>query len=336
MILPGDPAPIFTQKCSTNWGYYSFDMAAGKYNILMFVPAAQTLVTHKIIDALQKILELKISVPIEIFVVTTSLQDKNIKSDNFYYIYDLDCTVHNIFGINVDDITCVITDPMLRIKEVLPHNSITYEIIKNYLKNNPSSQNTPIPALLLNDVLEEDFCHALIHYYHHNAPLPSGVLTKNANGLTIEKLDPLFKRRYDCKIQNQNLIRGLQARIIRRVVPEIRKAFQCTVTGMDRMIVSCYDAAHNGHFAPHRDNTVDGAKHRLFAISINLNNTFEGGELTFPEFSDQGFRPPAGGALIFSSALLHAVRPITKGKRYACLPFAFNEDSMNSANLPSA
>ncbi|GCD75768.1 hypothetical protein NBRC3299_2060 [Acetobacter pasteurianus NBRC 3299] len=335
MILPGDPAPVFTQKCSTDWGYYSFDMAAGKYNILVFTPAVEKLFTNKIMDTLQDLLEAKRSIPVEIFIVTTSLQDKNSKSDHFYYIYDLDCNVHNIFGIHVDEITCVITSPMLRVKEILPQNAITYSVIKNFLKNNLPPANNPIPALLLNDVLEMDFCHALIHYYHHNSPLPSGVLTKNANGLPIEKIDPMFKRRYDCKLQNQNLIKGLQARIIRRVVPEIRKAFQCTVTGMDRMIVSCYDAAHKGHFAPHRDNTVEGAKHRLFAISINLNDTFEGGELTFPEFSDQGFCPPAGGALIFSSALLHAVRPVTKGKRYACLPFAFNEDSLNSARMPS-
>lgn len=332
MILPGDPAPIFTQKCSTNWGYYSFDMAAGKYNILVFVPDIQKLFANKIMNTLQNLLEIKKSIPIEIFVVTTSFDDKDIKNDNFYYIYDLDCHVHNIFGINIDEITCVITDPMLRIKEVLPQHAISYSTIKNNLKNRSSSQNLPIPALLLTDILEADFCHALIHYYHYNSPTPSGFLTKNTDGLAVEKIDPMFKRRYDCKIKNQNLIKGLQARIIRRVVPEIRKTFQCTVTGMDRMIVSCYDAAHKGHFAPHRDNTVEGAKHRLFAISINLNDTFEGGELTFPEFSNQGFCPPAGGALIFSSALLHAVRPVTKGKRYACLPFAFNEDSINSAH----
>ena len=335
MILPGDPAPTFTQKCSTNWGYYSFDMAAGKYNILVFVPAVQMCLTSKITDMLKDLLKLKKSVPIEIFIVTTSPQDEKLKSDDFYYIYDLDCNVHNIFGINIEDITCVITDPMLRIKEVLPQHAIAYDIIKRFLKNTIPNQNVPIPALLLTDILEEEFCHALIHYYHHNNPTPSGVLTKNAHGSTIEKVDTFFKRRYDCKIQNQNLIKGLQARIIRRVVPEIRKAFQCTVTGMDRMIVSCYDAAYKGHFSPHRDNTVEGAKHRLFAISINLNDTFEGGELIFPEFSSQRFCPPAGGALIFSSALLHAVQPVTKGKRYACLPFAFNEESLNTARLQS-
>ncbi len=336
MILPGDPTPIFTQKCSTDWGYYSFDMAAGKYNILVFVPDTQKLITNNIMHVIEGILELKKSVPMEVFIVTTLLQNEMIEHDNFYYIYDLDFTVHNMFGINVGEITCVITDPMLRVKDVLPQHVMTYSIIKNCLKNTLPSQNIPIPALLLTDVLEADFCHALIHYYHHNSPLPSGLLTKNADGLAIEKIDPVFKRRYDCKIQNHNLIKGLQARVIRRVVPEIRKAFQCTVTGMDRMIVSCYDAAHKGHFAPHRDNTVEGAKHRLFAISINLNETFEGGELTFPEFSDQGFCPPAGGALIFSSALLHAVRPVTKGKRYACLPFAFNEDSMKAAGPPQS
>jgi hypothetical protein len=74
-------------------------------------------------------------------------------------------------------------------------------------------------------------------------------------------------------------------RIHDRLVPEIDKAFQFTVTRMERHIVACYDAAEEAHFRPHRDNTTKGTAHRRFAVSLFLNTgAYEGGLLRFPEF----------------------------------------------------
>ncbi|MBW8879886.1 MAG: 2OG-Fe(II) oxygenase, partial [Asticcacaulis sp.] len=68
-----------------------------------------------------------------------------------------------------------------------------------------------------------------------------------------------------------------------------------------------------------------GTAHRRFAVSINLNNDFEGGELSFPEYGPRGFKPPVGGAVVFACALLHAVSPVTRGRRYAFLPFLYDD-----------
>ncbi|MFT9166496.1 MAG: hypothetical protein ABF504_15635, partial [Komagataeibacter saccharivorans] len=38
-VAAGDPAPRFVQRCTTRWGHYSFDMAAGRYSILFFFPS---------------------------------------------------------------------------------------------------------------------------------------------------------------------------------------------------------------------------------------------------------------------------------------------------------
>ncbi|WP_083541286.1 2OG-Fe(II) oxygenase [Gluconobacter roseus] len=92
---------------------------------------------------------------------------------------------------------------------------------------------------------------------------------------------------------------------------------------MDRMLVSSYDATDSGFFDAHRDNTVPSSAHRQFAVSLNLNEGYEGGELVFPEFGQQTFKAPAGGAVVFSCTLLHAVQPVTAGRRYACLPFVY-------------
>jgi predicted 2-oxoglutarate/Fe(II)-dependent dioxygenase YbiX len=112
---------------------------------------------------------------------------------------------------------------------------------------------------------------------------------------------------------------------MRRVVPEILKVHQFQVTRMERYIVSCYAAEDGGHFRAHRDNTTKGTAHRRFAVSINLNGDFDGGEVSFPEYGPRSFKAPPGGAVVFSCSLLHAVSQVTRGRRYAFLPFLYDD-----------
>ena len=60
-------------------------------------------------------------------------------------------------------------------------------------------------------------------------------------------------------------------------------------------------------------------------MSINLNDDFDGGEVSFPEYGPRSFKPPPGGAVVFSCSLLHAVSQVTRGKRYAFLPFLYDD-----------
>jgi predicted 2-oxoglutarate/Fe(II)-dependent dioxygenase YbiX len=96
---------------------------------------------------------------------------------------------------------------------------------------------------------------------------------------------------------------------------------------MERYIVSCYDADEEAHFKPHRDNTTKGTAHRRFAVTINLNaEEYDGGDLRFPEYRPVGsYRAPTGGAVVFSCSLLHEAMPVTRGKRYAFLPFLYDD-----------
>jgi predicted 2-oxoglutarate/Fe(II)-dependent dioxygenase YbiX len=91
--------------------------------------------------------------------------------------------------------------------------------------------------------------------------------------------------------------------------------------------VSCYAAEEGGHFRAHRDNTTKGTAHRRFAVSLILNDEFEGGEVSFPEYGPRGYKPPAGGAVVFSCSLLHSVSKITGGRRYAFLPFIYDDEA---------
>jgi len=95
---------------------------------------------------------------------------------------------------------------------------------------------------------------------------------------------------------------------------------------MERYLVACYDAEQLGFFVAHRDNTTTGTAHRRFACTLNLNaEDYDGGELRFPEFGSRTYRAPTGGAVVFSCSLLHEAMPVTRGKRYAFLPFFYDE-----------
>jgi predicted 2-oxoglutarate/Fe(II)-dependent dioxygenase YbiX len=149
---------------------------------------------------------------------------------------------------------------------------------------------------------------------------------RDVDGMTKLLLDYSHKRRDDYHIKDLDLQAALRLRVQRRLVPEIAKAFQFHVTRMERYIVSCYDAETSGHFRPHRDNTTKGTAHRRFAVTINLNaEDYEGGDLRFPEYGPRSYRAPTGGAVVFACSLLHEALPVTKGKRYAFLPFLYDD-----------
>ena len=61
---------------------------------------------------------------------------------------------------------------------------------------------------------------------------------------------------------------------------------------------------------------------------MSLNDDYEGGGIAFKEFSPQGYRVPAGSAMIFSSSLLHEVEETTSGVRYNLITHLYNEEAL--------
>jgi hypothetical protein len=120
-------------------------------------------------------------------------------------------------------------------------------------------------------------------------------------------------------VQDPALQRFLDARLLHRVVPQIAKAFQTTVTRREGYRIVCYGAGEHGRLAPHRDNVPQANAHRRFTFTVNLNApAYEGGELRFPEYGDQLYAVCAGTAVVWSAALLHEVLPVTTGQRFVC------------------
>jgi len=180
------------------------------------------------------------------------------------------------------------------------------------------------PVLIAPRILEPELCKRLIAHYEAVGGTPSGVM-RDVDGRTVGVLDE-FKRRSDVLVTDEELRNQVAVRLRRRLLPEIKRVFQFEATHLERHLVACYDAADGGYFRPHRDNESLATAHRRFAVSINLNaEAFEGGDLRFPEFGPRTYRPPTGGAVVFCCSLQHEALPVTKGRRYAFLPFLYDE-----------
>jgi predicted 2-oxoglutarate/Fe(II)-dependent dioxygenase YbiX len=188
----------------------------------------------------------------------------------------------------------------------------------------PEAATRQAPVLMVPRVFEPGFCARLIAYYRETGSEDSGFM-RDQDGKTVGVYDYGMKRRRDCTIEDEALRQQCMLRIHRRLVPEIERAYQYRATRMERYIVACYEGEHGGHFRAHRDNTTRATAHRRFAVSLNLNADYEGGELCFPEYGAQRFRPSAGEAVVFSCSMLHEATPVTRGTRYVFLPFLYDD-----------
>jgi predicted 2-oxoglutarate/Fe(II)-dependent dioxygenase YbiX len=182
------------------------------------------------------------------------------------------------------------------------------------------------PVLVLPRVFSPKLCQALIQSYEQAGGQASGFM-RDVDGQTVLVQDAAHKRRRDHMLTDPAMQQACMQAMRLRLLPELQKVFQFEATRMERHLVACYDASEQGYFRRHRDNTTRGTAHRRFAVSLFLNapSEYEGGQLVFPEYGLQRFSASAGGAVVFSCAMLHEALPVTQGKRYMYLPFLFDE-----------
>lgn len=172
------------------------------------------------------------------------------------------------------------------------------------------------------DVLSQQDCRLLMDLWAREN-VETGVATE-ASGVGAQEIDHGYKNRRDHQIADPAVIRLVNDRLARRIVPEVRKVFNYEITRFEHLRIGAYDAG-KGYFRAHRDNTKPATAHRKFALTLCLYDDYEGGHLNFPEYGGLLYRPPAGGAVVFSTSLLHQVTDVTGGRRFAMITFFLGE-----------
>lgn len=347
-LRAGDPAPWFHARSGSNPNY-AFDTAGGRYIVLCLFASAGDPQSKKALDTVTRRRAVFDDTKACFFGVSLDPEDESSgrvadSMPGLRYFWDFDARISKLYGAAPDDEPeaggkvavrriWYVLDPTMRILKAVPFadDGKDADEVMDFVEALPpparfAGFDIQAPILVLPNVFEPEFANMLIGMYEKSGGEESGFM-REVNGKTILMTDPNHKRRKDYHIEDQDVIRQTQQRIQRRIVPEILKVHQFKVTRMERYLVGCYTAEDGGHFRAHRDNTTKGTAHRRFALSINLNDDFDGGEVSFPEYGTRGFKAPPGGAVVFSCSLLHAVSRVTRGRRYAFLPFLYDDEA---------
>jgi peroxiredoxin len=340
---PGETAPWFHASSNVN-PRFAFDTMAGRYVVLTFFGGAADPQAQTLFQTLQSVRYLLDDQVACLFAISADPADEGQLPDQLpgiRFFYDSDLAISKLYG-TVDDAApdrrayerrTFVLDERLRIVRVIEWHADPIVHVQQLVDaltalpvlEPPRNANVQAPILVVPRVFEPAFCRTLIDYYTQRGGRESGFM-REVQGKTVEVLDFSHKRRRDEELDNEELRRGCMVRIHDRLVPEIKKAFQFHATRIERYIVGCYEAEVGAHFRAHRDNTTKGTAHRRFAVSLNLNTgEYDGGWLRFPEFGQQLYSAPAGGAVVFSCSLLHEATPVTRGKRFAFLPFLYDD-----------
>lgn len=341
----GEPAPLFYARSNVNPNFF-FGSAAGRYLVLTFLDSSTSATGAALLAglAIEAVFD---AVGAALFVVAA---DEGEAASPLWAsemagikVFLDDGKIARLYGVEARGAApvSVVVSPRQQVIGIVHGDPGTHaERVLAILRAAPHPQRLEgvlahPPILMIPHIFEPELCRALIDGYDEHGGAPSGFM-RDVDGRTVEIADRRFKVRRDWMVERPELKAAIQERFIRRVVPEIAKYYQFGVTRMERYLVACYEADDGGHFNAHRDNTTLGTAHRRFAVSLNLNaEAFEGGDLRLPEFGPQTYRPPTGGGIVFSCSMLHEALPVTRGRRYAFLPFLYDEAarSIRDANL---
>jgi peroxiredoxin len=335
MILLGDPVPWFSGARTVTGATIDLHVQAGRWVALAFLGAEDDPRTGEMLAELIQRSALYREDHLVVYgILPAARADRAIFAEvttpALAFVEDFDGSIARLYGAEGSP-RSIVLDPMLRAvaniawDDPAGHDTLLFPVLEG-LPPVADSAGVPLyaPVLIVPRVFEFPLCDFLIDLYQSQGGTESGFLLER-DGATATVVDHRFKRRQDLVIGNPEVRAVMRDRVLRRVVPAMEQFFRYRPTRMDRYLVSCYDSAGGGYFYRHRDDVIAGSRHRRFAMSINLNGDYEGCDLVFPEFGPRTYRPPTGGAIVFSTAALHQVTPVTAGRRYAFVPFLYGE-----------
>jgi predicted 2-oxoglutarate/Fe(II)-dependent dioxygenase YbiX len=249
-------------------------------------------------------------------------------------IPDHDGTVRRALGLPIDGngMVSLCADRGLRIAaSIYPRGPQALDTTTRWLTQTlPAVRDQTVdidaPVMLIPNVIEADLRAKLIAAWSDDGHEEAGYLRTNDDGSVAHVVDSGRKRRQDHFLDDDNPLAALvHARIGQRVAPWVERATHFKIGFAERYRIACYEAESAGFFAPHRDFT-DTNGHRHFAMSIALNDDYQGGTLRFPEFGSKEYVLRPGQAIVYSGSLLHEVTPMTAGRRFALINFLTNSE----------
>jgi len=326
-LNPGEPAPWFRGSTPSN-PEFTFESVAGRYILLAFL-SREDAARHEALKSLAQHRPMFDDARLSVFAIVCDPQTAASARDmtGLRWVLDLDGAVSAQFAAEgAEPPAWMLLDPTLRL--LRSFEAAESEALFGCLAALPPPAGhagvaTPAPVLIAPRIFDPELCERLVALHAETSGQFTGVM-RDRGDRTHYVMDELKSRR-DVLVADPALQAEIRQRLEGRLFPLIERGFSFRPTYIERYLVSCYAAEDGGVFHAHRDNTTYGTAHRKFAASVNLNEDFDGGDLRFAEFGPAVYRPPVGGACVFACGLLHEATRVTAGRRYAFLPFFYDE-----------
>ena len=325
-LAPGLRAPDFALPCPSGDPVRFYGRAGGRPCALIFSDRSQGAAVEEFAAALTRTCDARLEI---MGVISGEDRDGRAPPFSFDTFTEPGTAVSEPYGVASRKPMACLLDENLRILEWygLDSPAGAAEEAARFLAEACGEREgrlveSPAPVLIVPRVLNEAWCAELISIWRLEGAAPTGV-EASLGGSRVEVVAGDSKRRRDHVVSDPGLLQRLTSHAGRRVIPELQKAFAYRASRFEGFKIVCYAAEEGGFFHAHRDNLSPATTHRRFGLTVNLNGDFEGGELSFPEYGPDLYRPPAGAAILFSSSLLHEVLPVTSGERFSLLSFLF-------------
>jgi prolyl 4-hydroxylase len=176
-----------------------------------------------------------------------------------------------------------------------------------------------IPYLYVHDVLSQELLEKIRGYFNDNE---NQSILHSHSGKNRNHLYP-----------NKELEMEIDNKLSRSLFPEIKKVFYFDVNYRELYKICSYKSETKGRFHPHRD-TPEPYQHRRYAMSLFLNDDYEGGEFELIEYGLK-IKPQANSAIVFPGISTHKVNEVTKGSRQVIISFFCSELEGKTKNNPS-
>ncbi len=318
----GERAPDFVLHCRGAPTRF-YGCAGGAPTALVFLPANADRDSSALFEALAEL---------PTFVVTPREPRTRLPVPVFI---DGQGAVSEAYGVPEGKGRVVVLDPSLRVIRTVSTEAGTdralaatvLAVVSELASVESRTILAQAPVLLVPRVLEPEVCEHLMEVWSRCGNQETGVEASEHQTRTSALRSDL-KRRRDYTVTDARLMKMLVLTVGRCVLPEVRRAFWFPATQFEGFKIVRYDSVTRGYFRAHRDNLSPSTAHRHFALSLNLNEGYEGGEISFPEYGPVRYRPATGEALVFSCSLLHEVAEVTSGERFALLSFLFGDQDV--------
>jgi peroxiredoxin len=313
------------------------DLIAGKPVLLLFCPAPDNEAVSGGLAEFRGAAERIAAAPATLFIIVradapacTALRERLALP--FALLPDPQGNIFKAYGVDpapaVPGLTVFALDSGHRVGRVLDRLSAAdlaakaMEELAHLIAAKPTDRvRSHAPVLVLPRMLTPTDCELLAAIWQRPVPEYATDGFKN-EGTSKEKgdfkivHDGVYGRAVEYIVQEPGLQRYIDGKMRRRLLPEIKKAFQMAGLKREGYRIAGYESRDGGYLNPHRDNSTPANAHRKFTMTINLNaGQYEGGELRFREYGDHLYAVERGTAIVWSASLLHEVMPVTKGRR---------------------